>query len=230
MRLYNGCPDDELKAVWDAREEAHKELKKIGARATYFPAEGQYIGFIGSEPVTDFLPSPQAVLEELKNALLRYAKDTIIVDLDGTLCNTEHRNIYAQNGEWEEFHSRCARDDINHAVMEVLQTFGNVIDQRDSGLKWRIIAMTGRNEKWRLMTNEWLKSVGMKQYVDQLYMRPDNCFVSDVELKLGWLEQEFGSHEKARERVLFALDDRDKVVQAFRDIGIDTWQVREGAY
>jgi len=44
MRLYYGCPDKELQAVWNSRDEARARLRKADPRAwcTYFPLEGAY--------------------------------------------------------------------------------------------------------------------------------------------------------------------------------------------
>lgn len=159
---------------------------------------------------------------------IEHGKDTIIVDLDGTLCNTDHRVVYAQNGEWDEFHSRCLDDDINHGIMDLLCAMSPLSNHLYA--PFRVTVMTGRNEKWRKMTNEWLRIHEIDHCVDELFMRPDDCYLSDVDLKLGWIEKEFGNFQLASQRILFALDDRDKVVQAFRDKGIETWQVREGAY
>lgn len=47
MRLYNGCPDDELQAVWDAQDNCKAKLKSIGCKAIYFPVEGKYMVFSG---------------------------------------------------------------------------------------------------------------------------------------------------------------------------------------
>lgn len=46
MRLYNGCPDDELAAFWASRDKARADLKKADptgtAWCTYFPVEEMY--------------------------------------------------------------------------------------------------------------------------------------------------------------------------------------------
>lgn len=43
MRLYNGCPDDELAAIWKANDDARARLKKAGFRPTYFPLEDKWM-------------------------------------------------------------------------------------------------------------------------------------------------------------------------------------------
>lgn len=43
MRLYNGCPDNELAAIWKAQDDARAALAKVGLHATYFPMEGKWM-------------------------------------------------------------------------------------------------------------------------------------------------------------------------------------------
>lgn len=42
MRCYNGCPDDELRAVWESRIKAKRRATKLGYVITYFPAEEKW--------------------------------------------------------------------------------------------------------------------------------------------------------------------------------------------
>lgn len=54
MRCYNGCPDSELQALIDDSAKATQELKAIGAHATYFPVEDQWMVFKDYQPLTGF--------------------------------------------------------------------------------------------------------------------------------------------------------------------------------
>lgn len=55
MRCYNGAPDSELKALWDAQDAARAKLAKAGLHATYFPVEGKWMVFtLDSREVTGF--------------------------------------------------------------------------------------------------------------------------------------------------------------------------------
>ena len=81
MRCYNGCPDSQLKAIWDSRDEARKELKRVaeslGKRGmcTYFPLEGKYMCCDEKyKQLSEFHNSVEgAVAEAIKN--LRKLKD-----------------------------------------------------------------------------------------------------------------------------------------------------------
>lgn len=59
MRCYNGAPDSELKAVWDADKVALKRLAAAGLHATYFPMECKWMVFYKNtfRPVGEFQPT-----------------------------------------------------------------------------------------------------------------------------------------------------------------------------
>lgn len=91
-----------------------------------------------------------------------------------------------------------------------------------------IIIVTGRNDKWRKLTTEWLIKHDIP--ANTVYMRRDDDYRKAAEIKLDALVIHFGSLEKARERVLFCLDDTDSVVEAYRNAGFPCYQVRPGGY
>lgn len=146
-------------------------------------------------------------------------KSWIITDLDGTLCNIDHRVDYAKAGLWEEFHQRCYDDLAHPEVAEFLQHIGK---------HFELLAVTGRNDKWRLITQTWLNEHEIP--IDALLMRPDDDYSPDNVLKLQMIEEYFGSKEEVLKNVAFCLDDRDRVVEAFRNYGLPCWQVREGTF
>lgn len=158
---------------------------------------------------------------------------SIVVDLDDTLCNTSQRQhtIWRdENGKiplesWELFHSLCAEDEPNQDVIRMLDAFETFIGTKE---ETGIIIVTARPEKYRAVTLDWLKRYLVK--VDALIMRPDGDKTGSEYLKIRLLEQWFGTKENVLERIAFCLDDRDKVVKAYRDYGLVCWQVREGAY
>lgn len=144
---------------------------------------------------------------------------TIIVDLDGTLCDSSHRNIHAQNCEWDTFHSLLSDDKVHADVAEFLGMVSRLA---------RTVAVTGRNERYRLETLKWLNH--HRIWIDEILMRPDTDFTPDHELKPKMLEAFYGSKEKVLADVLMVLDDRDKVVESWRNYGLPCWQVRPGAF
>lgn len=147
-------------------------------------------------------------------------KSWIIIDLDGTLCDINHRVHLAQAKQWDEFNSLCTEDKVVPAIQELIWGM--------EGSHNKTLIVTGRDEKFRLQTEQWLVENDVAP--DTLLMRPTGTFASDHELKLLMIERFFGSKEAVLANVHFAVDDREGVVQAMRDYGLVVLQCREGDY
>lgn len=152
--------------------------------------------------------------------------DTIVCDLDGTLFDVRHRQHLAQGGAWDEFHSAMEADTPRPVVLAFLKAM--------SDLGNRIIFLTGRPETYRARTELQLKEKchlwRNDDYID-LLMRAKDQYGSDTVIKESLLREFAPSmfEESKKPSVLF-LDDRDKVVAHFRDLGFEVWQVNEGAF
>lgn len=147
----------------------------------------------------------------------------VIIDLDGTLCDCSQRVHLAQAGKWDDFHSLIADDQPFKDVASFIDLISNLEFVS-------IIMLTGRNESYRNQTDRWMNKHSI--VCDRLIMRPDKNFESDHVLKPRMLCDEVfeGNFEKMKEEVIVVLEDRDKVVEAWRNLGIDCWQVRNGTY
>jgi FMN phosphatase YigB (HAD superfamily) len=148
------------------------------------------------------------------------SKDTIVIDLDGTLCDCSPRIHLAQAKQWDEFHAGMGEDKIREDVALLMDRFSG----------YMIIILTGRDEAYRKPTEDWLRESGVGWTVDALLMRPDGNREQDHVLKPRLLAEHFGSLDRARKAVLMILEDRDRVVQEWRDLGFTCWQVQAGAY
>jgi hypothetical protein len=151
----------------------------------------------------------------------------IVVDLDGTVCDTAHRDHLAQAKDWDAFHS-AAKDDRPRADVAFaldlwkagdIPSFGDVM----------IIACTGRNERYRQTTLEWLIKHDLAVF-DEILMRPDGDWRPDIEMKPAMLAAFIEEIGFEKSDVAFILEDRDKVVEAWRNLGYCCWQVQSGGY
>lgn len=144
-------------------------------------------------------------------------RDFIICDLDGTLYNHTYngRIELAFKGEYDEYHAQSINDLPHPEIVYLVQ----VLSQ-----KHIVVAITGRNEKFRNITSDWLFQHDVP--IESLWMRPDADFRKDAILKQDLLEQALEFHERTRDDILFSLDDRDQSVQGWREAGIPCLQVR----
>lgn len=133
----------------------------------------------------------------------------IIVDVDGTLAlrDPDHRGPHE--------HDKADADAVNEPVRFVVNTLSTQI---------KIIVTSARQEKYRLVTEVWLKFHGIR--FDALLMRPTKDNRPDHDVK----EEIYAEQIEPFYEVFFVLDDRNKVVEMWRDIGLKCWQVAEGDF
>lgn len=163
--------------------------------------------------------------------------DYIVCDLDGTLCDMRHRQHLAQCGDWDAFHGMLDRDAPREVALKAINLLRNSGDE--DGNFPQLVFLTGRPEQYRFETEKWLSNEARMYEGDDyvaLLMRGKHQGGSDTVVKQEALEtflrDSYGEGVGAdywMSRVLI-LDDRDKVVAHFRDLGYEAWQVAEGAY
>jgi FMN phosphatase YigB (HAD superfamily) len=143
----------------------------------------------------------------------------VVFDIDGTLSDANHRLPLAYMKEWDQFNSLASQDPVIVRVADLMRLLSASKD---------IILLTGRNEKYRYVTMDWLKDAELDASYEELIMRPDGDFRPDHVVKLELLEKRFGGREGVLKNVWFALDDRDHVVEAFRNYGLTVLQPANG--
>ena len=145
-------------------------------------------------------------------------KDLIICDLDGTIALDEHRVHLIRdpnNRQWEPYFQACGLDEPNWPVIELLQ------DMYD--MDYRIYIFSGRSESVRGITEEWLKRHAVRY--ESLVMRPVDSREQDHEMKIRWAEE-----ANLKRYVKYVLEDRHRVVEAWRKAGYPCFQVAPGNF
>ena len=152
-------------------------------------------------------------------------KKAIIVDLDGTLCNNEHRLhlIVRKNGEvkdWTAFKAAILGDSVNLWCKEIVNSF------IEKG--YQIIFLTGRMDMGnaREDTLEWLHDNGTLWRNTDLIMRPSGDKRQDDIIK----KEQYLELIEPNYDVLFALDDRKRIAEMWRSIGITCLHCAEGNF
>ena len=131
----------------------------------------------------------------------------VIVDLDGTLSDSFYREEVKP--DWDAYHAASINDAPLGDMADIIKTLS--VDNT-------IIAMTARPEKWRTVTMAWLLRNEIP--ISELLMRPMDDWRSVPEVKMALAVSRFGGTEQIRDNVLFIVDDREDVVQAFAGIGV----------
>ena len=145
-------------------------------------------------------------------------RDCYIVDIDGTVADASHRihHIKKKPKDWNSFFAECINDapiPHMHKLVSLLQVTG-------------VIWVSGRPERTKIDTLEWLYKHSFIHGPDPLYMRADGDYRDDDIIKYELLQ-------KLKEdgwNPLMAFDDRDRIVKMWRANGIPCLQVAEGNF
>lgn len=146
-------------------------------------------------------------------------RDIVICDLDGTLALDDHRNhlIKRPVGErkWDEYFALCGQDEPNHPVVQLVRIMHFA--------RKKIYILTGRVDSVRKQTLDWLELHNVP--FNHLEMRRADSRTDDHLLKVQW------AHELGiSERIWLVLEDRKRVVDAWRAGGFPCLQVRPGDF
>jgi hypothetical protein len=128
----------------------------------------------------------------------------IIVDIDGTLAHMSGRSPYD--------YSKVSEDALDTIIAGITRRYKHVI------------VMSGRPEACRVATEKWLCKHDVR--FDGLFMRPDGDKRSDVVVK----RELYRQFVEPNYSIDFVLDDRNRVVEMWRDNGLKCLQVADGNF
>ena len=146
-------------------------------------------------------------------------KKTVIFDLDGTLALIDkRRDLATKNGkmDWDVFFNPDNIDlDIpNDAVVQVAKLLSTTHS---------IWILSGRSDVRHQATIDWLNKHDI--WFDHLIMRPKNhLYMKDSDLKKMWLDS------IGKDNIDMVFDDRNQVVDMWRQNGLTTFQVAKGDF
>ena len=145
----------------------------------------------------------------------------IIFDLDGTLADIEDRRQLCtkENGkmDWNKFFDpeNIKLDKPNWPVINTLLAFVQA--------GYKIAIFSGRSASTLDATKKWLHEYGIEY--NAFKMRPERNFRPDEQLKLKWLND-----MDWKDNVECVFDDRQKVVDMWREVGLTCMQVAPGNF
>lgn len=139
-------------------------------------------------------------------------KQTVIVDLDGTISTKGDRG-------WYEYTKVLGDSPIENVISLVRMLHSNGV---------KVVFCTGREDSCMKQSIEWIrKHVFMTDLAPvEIYMRPSGDRRPDFVVK----KELYYNNIEPRHDVWFVLDDRSSVVKMWREIGLICLQVAEGNY
>ena len=143
----------------------------------------------------------------------------IICDIDGTIADCTHRLHHIKNKpkNWFKFCIELKNDTLIKEIHDLVFAL--------TMMNHRIILCTGREEKHRNATVQWLKEHVSFPW-EKLYMRGFNDYRQDGITKLDLLKQ----MRLDGYNPVLAIDDRDTVCKAFRSTGLIVLQCSEDIF
>lgn len=144
------------------------------------------------------------------------SEELVIFDIDGTLADISQRvhHIRSKPKNWNAFNAGMAKDKAIHSMIQLC----NILYA--AGL--HIILCSGRNERNRPETVEWLRQQGVNYH--ELFLRKDEDFRSDAVVKREILRN------LDKSKILFVVEDRSRVVEMWRSEGLTCLQCAPGEF
>ena len=144
-------------------------------------------------------------------------KRRYVFDMDGTLALVDHRRGLLDSGrpDWHSFNKASLLDPPHEAVAIVLRALYSA--------GFEIWIVSGRSDVAEQETRGWLTKHAVPYH--HLLMRSSSDNRADDVLKREWaIKYEFP------QRVLAVFDDRNSVVQMWRELGLPCFQVAQGDF
>lgn len=141
----------------------------------------------------------------------------VIFDLDGTLADNDHRSPY----DLESLRNDKPKEMVIN-LLKMLKENGYTIitvSGRESGTKAEPL-------RYKHSTIEWMMASGFGLQVSEHYQRQQGDARKDDIVK----EEIFRTKIAPNYNVKLAVDDRDQVVEMWRRIGVECWQVNFGSF
>lgn len=155
-------------------------------------------------------------------------KNIVLVDIDGTIADCTHRlhHITGEHKDWDKFFNECDKDT---PIEEMLQLIRVLLNSH-----YDCYFVTGRSEICRSETRGWLSYnidfiTRQGKYaisVDKLLMRREGDRRPDYIIKKELVEEAGIKLED----IAFVLEDRQSVVDMWRDNGVRVLQVAKGDF
>lgn len=153
------------------------------------------------------------------NLLTEYFNDKkiILCDIDGTIANVDHRLHYVKDKKWDDFFDAMYND------KPIFSIYDKMIKDVDSNNAF-LVFVTGRPERYREMTIDWLKKYyNLNRTSFLLFMRSNGDYRKDFVTKEYFLEKLFRDFN-----IIRIYDDRPSVIRMWKENGLEVVDCGDG--
>lgn len=141
----------------------------------------------------------------------------VIFDVDGTIANNDHRRVWVQNKpkNWKAYNATMADDKPIENIIHLTRVLSS---------HYHVLIVTARSDDHKQTTIDWLEK-HMVSYT-ATYFRKEKDYRDDAIVKSEILDKilEDGYNP------VMVFDDRTKVVNMWRERGLQCLQVAEGNF
>lgn len=141
-------------------------------------------------------------------------KKVIVVDIDGTLTDTTHRDKYAEENDFDTFNSLCLKDRPYLVMIDLIKK------HQEEGCE--IHAYSGRSSLYQEKTIEYFEKLGLE--FDLIKTRNEGNLIPSKNLKGSWIQKNIINEGK---ELVAVYEDDDKVISALRNKGYNVIDVKE---
>lgn len=199
------------------RETLEKQLKALGYEVEYKHFPVTYFEAVKRDIARPNPVGPWVIAEQQEKYLAEFGEkiehdpnlpNVILVDLDGTAAKMTNRGPF----EW----SKVAQDEPHEHVWAMIMGLALAGSPP--------IFMSGRDSVCREATTGWIMEQGAKWIPGvpfDLFMRPEGDMRADTVIK----RELFDAHIRGKFNVTLVIDDRPKVAQMWRELGLTVVQV-----
>lgn len=209
--------ETEIHVLHESRETC---IQRCAARKDH---ETIRTGEDAEKAINFFFKNYERVDDEEADVVIRHHPEgdkpsAVICDLDGTMCNTDHRKhwVAGEKKNWAMWNAGIKNDSLNTWCRHITN------HAYHSGL--RVILCSGRGNETRSTTVDWLRD--NKVIYDKLLMRSEGDYRPDSVIKEILLDFEI----LTRVTPFYIIDDRKQVVDMWRRRGYVCLQCDEGDF
>ncbi len=150
-------------------------------------------------------------------------KQWILVDVDGTLADADGRAkkyLRNENPDWDAYFAACGEDGPITPIIDMVSALRGSFD---------VVLCTGRRESCDKSTREWLDRYAPTLADVHILYRKEKDHRHDVFVKPELLEEYMKNSGRAHGPVAI-FEDRNSMVEKWRELGFTCVQVAEGDF